>query len=148
MISTRTWRCLHPETLNFGQRVADKIANGMDSWRLIICQAFIVILWVLFNYIAFINHWNLYLFVLLNLLFSAEAVYATPVIMIAQNLQNDRDRLQAKAEYENKVEVKKEIEPLRLRLDSIEVDKLRKSTPMLGEWKDNNKRDPHAKKEN
>jgi uncharacterized membrane protein len=148
MISTRTWRCLFPETLNFGQRVAGKIANGMDSWRLIICQAFIVILWVLLNYIAFINHWNLYLSVLLNLLFSTEAVYATPVIMIAQNRRNDRDRLQATAEYENNVEVKKEIEPLRLRLDSIEADKLRKSTPVRGEWKDNNKRDPHAKKEN
>ena len=63
---------------------------------------------------------------MLNLVFSTQAAYAAPIIMMAQNRQNERDRAQADEDFRTNVEAKKEIENLQLRLNAIEVDKLDK----------------------
>ena len=87
------------------------------------------------NLIAFIKHWDPYPFILLNLLFSTQAAYAAPIIMMSQNRQSQRDRIQATADYETNVEAKKEIEALQVHLNSLEVDKLDKIIKMLEEMK-------------
>lgn len=89
---------------------------------------------MILNLVAFIYHWDPYPFILLNLLFSTQAAYAAPIIMMAQNRQNERDRAQAQADYETNIEAKKEIEALQIRLNSIEVDKLDKIIVMLKEF--------------
>ena len=83
------------------------------------------------NIIAFIHHWDEYPFILLNLLFSTQAAYAAPIIMMAQNRQNERDRAHAEADFKTNVEAKKEIEELMERLNSIEIDKLDKILAIL-----------------
>lgn len=133
----KTWHRRELESRSFGQRLADNVANGMGSWRFIIYQTVIVILWMILNFIAFFSHWDPYPFILLNLLFSTQAAYAAPIIMMAQNRQSDRDRMQAQADYETNIEAKKEIEQLQLRLNAIEQDKLDKIIRMLEEMKMN-----------
>lgn len=126
MDNKKNWHQAHHESLGFGQRLADSVATVMGSWRFIIIQTVIVIVWMGFNFIAFINHWDPYPYVLLNLLFSTQAAYAAPIIMMAQNRQNQRDRANADQDYQTNVEAKKEIEELLERLNSIEIDKLDK----------------------
>ena len=131
----KTWHEKHSDSLTFGQHLADSVAQGMGSWRFIIIQTCIVILWMVLNLIAYVFHWDPYPFILLNLLFSTQAAYAAPVIMMSQNRQSERDREQANADYQTNLDAKKEIEELMIRLDSIETDKLDKIIRMLDEMK-------------
>jgi len=75
MGTQKNWHQKHHETLTFGGRVADAVANGMGSWRFIILQTVLVILWMGLNLVGFIFHWDVYPFILLNLLFSTQAAY-------------------------------------------------------------------------
>jgi uncharacterized membrane protein len=139
MINHKTWHQKNAESLNFGQRLADSVARQMGSWKFIIIQTIVVAVWMILNLIAFIFHWDPYPFILLNLLFSTQAAYAAPIIMMAQNRQNERDRTQAEADYQTNIEAKKEIESLQIKLNSIEVDKLDKIIAMLIEMKNTGK---------
>lgn len=131
----KTWHSQHKESMTFGQKLADSVATGMGSWRFIIWQTIIVILWMTLNVVAIINHWDPYPYILLNLVFSTQAAYAAPIIMMAQNRQNERDRAQADADFKTNREAKKEIEELQIRLNNIEIDKLDKIITMLDEMK-------------
>ncbi len=131
----KTWHQKHQESRSFGERIADSVANGMGSWSFIIIQTILVALWMILNFVAFIYHWDPYPFILLNLLFSTQAAYAAPIIMMAQNRQNDRDRIQAMEDFKTNVDAKKEIEELQRRLNAIEIDKLDKIISMLEEAK-------------
>jgi len=80
--SEKNWHEKHSEARNFGSRIADSVANGMGSWRFIIIQTVLVILWMGLNLIGLIFHWDPYPFILLNLLFSTQAAYAAPIIKL------------------------------------------------------------------
>ena len=84
----------------FGERAADTIANGMGSWRFIIVQTLFVAGWIVFNFIGLMNHWDPYPFILLNLLFSTQAAYAAPIIMMSQNRQAQKDHIRDDHEAE------------------------------------------------
>lgn len=135
----KTWHDTHKESSTFGQRLADKVAGGMGSWRFIIWQTIFVGAWMIINVIAFIHHWDPYPYILLNLLFSTQAAYAAPIIMMSQNRQSERDRAQADSDYRTNVAAKKEIEELMKRLDAIEIEKLDKILALL-EGKENHKK--------
>jgi uncharacterized membrane protein len=131
----KNWHEKHSDSLSFAQRLADQVANGMGSWRFIIIQTVLVIVWMSFNFVAFIYHWDPYPFILLNLLFSTQAAYAAPIIMMAQNRQSERDRAQAQADYETNIAAKEEIEALQKQLNSIELEKLDRIIQLLEEMK-------------
>jgi uncharacterized membrane protein len=135
MTKNKNWHQEHVEALGFGQRLADKVANGMGSWKFIIIQTILVILWMTLNLIGFMYHWDVYPFILLNLLFSTQAAYAAPIIMMSQNRQNERDRVQAQADYQTNLEAKQEIEALQKQLNTIELEKLDKIIVMLQEFR-------------
>jgi len=107
-----------------GQRLADGVANYMGSWKFIIIQTVLVVAWMVLNLIAFIGHWDPYPFILLNLLFSTQAAYAAPIIMMSQNRSAERDRAQALADYETNQKAETEIEELQVSLSRIENEKL------------------------
>jgi uncharacterized membrane protein len=134
-MSAKTWLDKHKESLTYGQRIADSVANGMGSWGFIIGQSIFVLIWMTMNVIGFIRHWDPYPFILLNLIFSTQAAYAAPIIMMAQNRQSQRDRLQAQADFDTNLEAKKEIEALQIQLNKIETEKLDKIMVMLQEMK-------------
>jgi uncharacterized membrane protein len=131
MADRKNWHEKHTEDMTFGQRLADSVATGMGSWRFIIIQTVIVVVWMTLNVIGFVYHWDVYPYILLNLLFSTQAAYAAPIIMMAQNRQNQRDRAQADEDFRTNVEAKREIEELQTLLNKIELDKLDKIITML-----------------
>ncbi len=137
MCAQKTWHEKHRATLTFGGRVADAVAHGMGSWKFIILQTALVIIWMGLNLIGFIYHWDVYPFILLNLLFSTQAAYAAPIIMMSQNRQNERDRMHAEQDYKTNIDAKLEIEALAIMLKSIEVEKLDKIIELLQKQKKN-----------
>jgi len=138
MSHSKTWHEKHTETQSIGNKIADSVAKGMGSWTFIIIQTIMVAVWMSLNLIGFINHWDPYPFILLNLLFSTQAAYAAPIIMMSQNRQSERDREQAKADYETNLEAKREIEQLTIILNTLEVEKLDKMIALLNELKNQN----------
>jgi len=131
MLFDKNWHQRQQDELGFGQRLADTVANGMGSWSFIIIQSLIVLLWMGLNVVGFINHWDPYPYILLNLLFSTQAAYAAPIIMMAQNRQNERDRAKAEEDYRCNIDAKKEIEQLQVRLNAIETEKLDKILELI-----------------
>lgn len=117
--------------MDFGERLADAVAAGMGSWRFIIIQTIIVAAWMVLNAVAYISHWDPYPYILLNLLFSTQAAYAAPIIMMAQNRQSDRDRVKADEDFQTNIDAKKEIEQLQIRLNNIDIEKLDKIIALL-----------------
>src|SRR5260370_40022573 len=71
----------------FGERVADGFAAAVGSWTFIIIQSVLLALWIALNILAWIEHWDPYPFILLNLALSFQAAYAAPIIMMSQNRQ-------------------------------------------------------------
>lgn len=136
MNNKKSWHAKHSESLTLGQHLADKVANGMGSWAFIIFQTIFVLVWMFLNVIGIIYHWDPYPFILLNLLFSTQAAYAAPIIMMSQNRQSERDRINAEEDYLTNVEAKKEIEALQRQLTAIEVEKLDKIIKLLEERKE------------
>ena len=125
MTNTRkNWHTAHAAHLTAGQRVADSVAATMGSWGFIITQSVILALWIILNVVAWIEHWDPYPFILLNLALSFQAAYAAPFIMISQNRQAERDRRQAEEDFRTNVEAEQRIEDLQRRLATIEADKL------------------------
>jgi uncharacterized membrane protein len=84
---------VHHERATFGERLADTIAAGIGSWTFLIIQTFLVCLWVVLNVVGLVNHWDPFPFILLNLLFSVQAAYTGPVLLLAGNRQAQKDRL-------------------------------------------------------
>jgi uncharacterized membrane protein len=105
--------------LTTGQRIADKVAATMGSWRFIIIQSALLFLWVVLNVTAYIEHWDPYPFILLNLALSFQAAYAAPFIMMSQNRQQDIDRMAAENDYKINIKAELEIELLHEKLDKL-----------------------------
>lgn len=126
------WHQKHLESSTFGQRVADRTSAVLGSWPFIIGQTFFVALWIALNIVAWAQHWDPYPFILLNLLFSTQAAYAAPVIMMSQNRQSARDRIQATSDYDTNRKAESEIEDMQKDLDHI-IELLEKLPPTPAE---------------
>jgi uncharacterized membrane protein len=85
---------LHYDPEAFG-RFSEAIARTLGTARFLVLQTAIVILWIAVNGIAAVLRFDPYPFILLNLAFSTQAAYAAPLILLAQNRQDTRDRAQA-----------------------------------------------------
>jgi uncharacterized membrane protein len=73
-------------------RFAEGMARFLGTGRFIVGQTVLVVGWIILNTVGLIKHWDPYPFILLNLAFSTQAAYAAPLILLAQNRQDDRDR--------------------------------------------------------
>jgi len=73
-------------------RFSESIARFLGTGRFLAGQTVLVVVWLALNTVGLINHWDPYPFILLNLAFSTQAAYAAPLILLAQNRQDDRDR--------------------------------------------------------
>jgi uncharacterized membrane protein len=108
---------VHHDEATFGEKLADNIASGIGSWTFLIIQTCAVLLWLTLNIIGFMRHWDPFPFILLNLLFSVQAAYTGPVLLLAGNRQSQKDRLtlehaayEADKADEQNVEILKAIE--------------------------------------
>jgi uncharacterized membrane protein len=109
----------HKETLSFGDKVSDKIAEIAGSWSFIICFCSILFFWIFLNTVLLLNKFDIYPFILLNLVLSCIAALQAPVIMMSQNRQEKKDRIRAENDY--KVNLKSEliVEDLHAKLDKL-----------------------------
>jgi len=115
----RTSRASRPPQLTVGQRIADTVAANMGSWRFIIIQSAILVVWIILNVTAYIQQWDPYPFILLNLALSFQAAYAAPFIMMSQNRQQDIDRQKAENDFQINVKAELEIELLHQKIDEL-----------------------------
>jgi len=124
----RNWHETHKEKQSAGDRIADRVAAFIGSWAFIIGQTGVMAMWILVNTLAVFGfiRFDMYPFVFLNLFMSAEAAFATPLILMSQNRSAERDRDHAQHDYDVNIEAKREIEELMTTLARIEIDKLDK----------------------
>ena len=112
---------LHEDSLTFGERVADAVASTMGSWRFIIVQSLILAAWIVLNVAAWVQQWDPYPFILLNLMLSFQAAYSAPIIMMSQNRQEDRDRMRAELDLQTDLKAETLIEELHLHVDELRL---------------------------
>jgi uncharacterized membrane protein len=89
----------HHDRASTGDRAADRVAAKFGSWPFLGYMTGLIIVWVSANAVAWRFGWDPYPFILLNLVFSTQASYAAPIILLAQNRSADRDRLQAEHDF-------------------------------------------------
>ena len=110
------------DTRTLGERVADRIAAFGGSWTFILLFMAVLVAWVALNAVLLARHgraFDPYPFILLNLVLSLTAALQAPVIMMAQNRQTARDRLEAAHDYEVNLKAEIEIRTLHDKLDQL-----------------------------
>jgi uncharacterized membrane protein len=113
---------LHEESLTPGQRIADKVAATMGSWPFIIVQSILLACWIALNVTELIwRTWDPYPFILLNLMLSFQAAYAAPFIMMSQNRQAAKDRLQADLDLQTDLKAETLIEELHGNVETLRL---------------------------
>lgn len=110
---------VHEEQLTVGQRFADKLAAFGGSWPFIGLFFVLLSVWMVLNTTAPIKHWDVYPFILLNLVLSCLAAIQAPVILMSQNRQADRDRVKTDLDYETDVMAEEYVEHLQQELAEI-----------------------------
>ncbi|MCL4458967.1 MAG: DUF1003 domain-containing protein [Chloroflexi bacterium] len=111
---------LHEESLTFGERMADRLADLAGSWGLILSFLALVMIWIIINVVeVVVRPWDPYPFILLNLFLSLLAGIQAPVIMMSQNRQEAKDRLRAEHDYEVNLKAEIEIEQLHAKMDLL-----------------------------
>lgn len=107
------------QQMPLGPRIADAVAAMVGSWPFIIVQSCLLLIWMILNVTAWIQHWDPYPFILLNLALSFQAAYAAPFIMMSQNRQAAIDRLAAEHDYDINIKAELEIELLHQKIDLL-----------------------------
>lgn len=110
---------LFKQKLTFGQRAADKVTTFCGSWTFIFMILVFVGIWIFLNLMAFIQHWDPWPFIILNLALSCLAALLMPTILMSQNRQAQRDRIDAKYNYGVNRKAEREIQNMQKDLDEI-----------------------------
>ena len=119
--------------LTVGQKIADGVAATMGSWTFIIIQSVILMFWIALNVTAYVNQWDPYPFILLNLALSFQAAYAAPFIMMSQNRQQDIDRKSAEDDFKINIKAELEIELLHQKIDQLRETEVLRLTEAVKE---------------
>ncbi|MBI1244422.1 MAG: DUF1003 domain-containing protein [Alphaproteobacteria bacterium] len=101
----------------FGARAADWITGGVGSWRFILVQSALLVCWLAANVTAWVQAWDPYPFILLNLVLSFQAAYTAPIIMMSQNRASAFDRQRAEDDYSVNLKAELEIEMVHQKID-------------------------------
>ncbi|HEY4631343.1 MAG TPA: DUF1003 domain-containing protein [Blastococcus sp.] len=109
---------LNPDAVG---RFAEGIARFLGTGRFLAVQTIIVVVWIALNVAVVQLRWDPYPFILLNLAFSTQAAYAAPLILLAQNRQADRDRVQAEEDRSRAASTRADTEYLARELASLRV---------------------------
>ncbi|HWM03576.1 MAG TPA: DUF1003 domain-containing protein [Actinophytocola sp.] len=122
-------------------RLSERLARFLGTGKFLFWQTLLVIMWITLNLVAISLRWDPYPFILLNLAFSTQAAYAAPLILLAQNRQDDRDRVSLDEDRARAAQTKadteylaRELAALRLAVGEVatrdylrgELDRLRK----------------------
>lgn len=122
--------------LTFGQRLADRVASFGGSWTFIMIFSAFLICWVILNSIILIKQgesFDPYPYILLNLFLSMLAAIQAPIIMMSQNRQAAKDRLDASHDYEVNLKAELEIQSLQDKIDQLREQQWTKLIEMQNE---------------
>jgi uncharacterized membrane protein len=108
------------DTDAFG-RMSEALARFLGTGRYLLGQTVLVLGWIVINVMAGVHHWDPYPFILLNLAFSTQAAYAAPLILLAQNRQDDRDRANIERDREVAARTQADTEYLARELASVRL---------------------------
>lgn len=109
---------LDPEAVG---QITESIARFFGTGRYLLIQTVVVIMWIAFNLIAVAERFDPYPFILLNLAFSTQAAYAAPLILLAQNRQENRDRVALEQDRRRAAETKADTEYLARELAALRL---------------------------
>jgi len=102
-------------------RVSEAVARFLGTGRFLVGQTVIVVGWIVLNVTAILGRWDPYPFILLNLAFSLQAAYAAPLILLAQNRQDDRDRATVERDREVAARTQNDTEYLARELAAVRL---------------------------
>ncbi len=119
------------ELLSFGDRTADRIASFGGSWTFIGIFVTVLLAWIVLNTARPLG-FDPYPFILLNLVLSFIAAMQAPIIMMSQNRMSQKDRLDARHDYEVNLKAELEIAALHLKLDELHLRQLDAITRIEG----------------
>lgn len=106
-------------SLSFGEKLSDRIAQFGGSWFFICSFLAVIIIWMVINAVALKKPFDPYPFILLNLFLSCLAAFQAPVIMMSQNRQAEKDRLQADDSYCTSLKAELEIRQIHTKIDQL-----------------------------
>jgi uncharacterized membrane protein len=109
----------HAESLGVGERWADQVARFGGSWTFLIVFCSVLVCWIIVNSWMLARAFDPYPYILLNLFLSMIAAVQAPIIMMSQNRQAAKDRLQASHDYEVNLKAEIEIMALHEKLDEM-----------------------------
>jgi uncharacterized membrane protein len=109
---------IDPDT--FGQ-LSERLARFLGTGKFLFWQTLIVVAWITVNMVAVSLRWDPYPFILLNLAFSTQAAYAAPLILLAQNRQDDRDRVSLEEDRARAAQTKADTEYLARELAAVRL---------------------------
>ncbi|MBU7586058.1 MAG: DUF1003 domain-containing protein [Nostoc sp. TH1S01] len=121
------------EELTPGQRLADKLASHVGSWKFLICQSTILAGWVGLNLAPGVPHWDESPFIMLNLVFSFASAYTAPIVLMSQNRQSDTDRRNAEIDHQVNLRAGQNIELLHEKLDTLHSQQISELTQIVKE---------------
>lgn len=125
---SRNTNCDFEEQQTFGQRIADQVASFGGSWTFILIFIGVLVAWIGWNSFVFYNSkesFDPYPYILLNLMLSMTAALQAPIILMSQNRQAARDRIDAAHDYEVNLKAELEIIGLHEKLDDLREEKWR-----------------------
>ena len=117
--ATKNANAVEQDQLGTGQLMADKITRLVGSWRFIISQSILLGGWLVVNAIGWALSWDPYPFILLNLVLSFQAAFTAPIIMMSQNRQASRDRMESELDYEVNRRAETEVAMIQARLSDL-----------------------------
>jgi uncharacterized membrane protein len=100
---------------------SESIARFLGTGRYLLWQTVIVVVWIGLNVSAVTLRWDPYPFILLNLVFSTQAAYAAPLILLAQNRQENRDRVSLEEDRRRAAQTKADTEYLARELAALRL---------------------------
>ena len=102
-------------------RLSERVARFLGTGRFLAIQTVLVVVWIALNLTAWFGRWDPYPFILLNLAFSTQAAYAAPLILLAQNRQDDRDRVSLEEDRARAERTKADTEYLARELAALRI---------------------------
>ncbi|MPZ84664.1 MAG: DUF1003 domain-containing protein [Actinophytocola sp.] len=102
-------------------RLSERLARFLGTGKFLFWQTLLVFVWITLNLVAVSLRWDPYPFILLNLAFSTQAAYAAPLILLAQNRQDDRDRVSLEEDRARAAQTKEDTEYLARELAALRL---------------------------
>lgn len=121
--ASRDLNTVFDERLTFGERLADRVAAVGGSWGFILGFGLFLAVWAVLNTVVLAARaFDPFPFIFLNLMLSMLAALQAPIIMMSQNRQAAKDRLEARLDYETNLRAEAQIEELHAKIDALHAD--------------------------